>query len=159
MFAAHLFHHPVGHVTEALLANWTGFEAFGFTRPADDVAFAALDDRRRDPVMAHWTVKVANQGVVINETAAGAQLVLARVRSARSGISGRRFPHAALASQGNRGRPGFAVTSSVGHRITTCHGTDGIETKNNRTAFDISLAVLYSIPLSSHSFKGTRTVA
>lgn len=69
----YLFHHPVGDVTEALLADWTCFQSFCFTRPADNMAFAALDDWRRDPVVAHGTVKMSNQCIVINKAATSSQ--------------------------------------------------------------------------------------
>lgn len=103
------------------------------------MTFAALDNWWSDPVMAHRTVKVTNQCIVINETSAGAQLMVARVGSACSSyVSGRRFPHATLAGQRYRRRPRIAVTPPVGHRITTGHRTVNSDLFNTMfVCFDI----------------------
>lgn len=55
--AGHLFHHPVVHVAEALLADRTRFKAFRLARAAHDVTFAALDDGTGHPVVTNWAVE------------------------------------------------------------------------------------------------------
>lgn len=81
--AGHLFHHPVGHVAEALLADGARFKAFGLARAAHDVPFAALDDRTGYPVMTYWAVEQAYQSIVVDQSPVGA---VAQYRLARRHI-------------------------------------------------------------------------
>ena len=63
-----LFHHPVGHFAEALLANGTGDQAFLFARTAHHVTLATLGDRRRRPVVADRALEEAQQCLVVDQS-------------------------------------------------------------------------------------------
>lgn len=108
----HLLHHPVVDIAEALFADGTGFQAFGFTRAADDVTLPTLDDRRRHPIVAYGAIEMFDQRVVINEAASCAQ----RRQSACSAhVSRRRLSNATLPGQSCRWRPAFDVSASIWH--------------------------------------------
>lgn len=71
--SSHLFHHEVGHVAEPLLADGTGLQALVLAGTADDVTLPALDDGRSDPIVTDWAVEMADESLVVHQTAVGSQ--------------------------------------------------------------------------------------